>query len=61
MNYIGNDLYHNYKGYRIKKVEKYYSQGNEFYYLIERESEIYDKLRDAKREINRRWLIVSNN
>lgn len=57
MNYIGNNLYHTYKGYRIKKVEKYYSQGNEVQYLIEGEFEIYDKLRDAKKEIDKKGVI----
>ena len=53
--YLSNDVFHLYKGYEIKKVEKHYSCGDEtFYVIVGEEGTNYDKLKDAKKEIDRR-------
>lgn len=45
--------YHNYKNVAIERVEKYYAQGNEVSYRINGISEIFYKLKDAKRYIDK--------
>lgn len=52
--YVGNDIIHIYKGYEIKKVEKYYSQGREVYYTTISSSEPFYTLRDAKKYIDKK-------
>lgn len=50
--YCGNDIIHEYKGYEIKKVVKYYFQGYERYYVFD--GMHFERLKDAKRYIDLR-------
>ena len=53
--YVGNEVYHLYRGYEIKRVEKHYSCGNEVWYFVVGEEHMhYERLKDAKKEIDRR-------
>lgn len=50
---LDNQIIHTYKGVEIKKVVKYYSQGNETFYRIESTNEVFFRLKDAKQYIDR--------
>lgn len=48
------DIVHKYKGFEIKKIERYYFQGTEICYVIKGISEeVFYKLKDAKSYIDR--------
>lgn len=49
--YVGTDIIHEYKGFLIKKVEKYYSQGTERYYLVN--GKVFPTLKEAKKHIDK--------
>lgn len=53
--YEGSQIIHEYKGSEIKKVVKYYSQGNETFYTVE--NKIFDRLKDAKHYIDHNLII----
>ena len=53
MFYHNNELIHMYKDYGIRRIEKYYAQGNEIFYKIIGFDIIFWKLKDAKAYIDK--------
>lgn len=48
--YDGRNIIHEYKGFLIEKVEKYYSQGTERFYRVD--GKCFEKLKEAKQYID---------